>query len=348
LATPSNAAWLVDTTAPTTLVDTLTNDNVLNFAEREGGVAVRGVSSGAQVGDQVLVQWNGTSLTTSVQANGSWEVSFTKKQLPVGELQSDITVTITDLAGNSSVTIATVNVDTVAPVMALPEATMPSDLNGWTVDVSNAVVDNILNLFELTDINSGATWSLSGDTTAEAGQSIALELDGRIFKGSVSSGPSSEGKNTWTVTDKTDGNDVASVLAGLVHGNTYSLKVQGQDAAGNLSAWNESLLAVKLYPPDVPTVAVLKTNSLTPLISGKALKDTNLVDEYGAKIYSNLEDDDSVDRHIAQFGWSNNQQHSNLNFKSGARQQLDPLSYDRNTQEWQLDLGAFTRTAMVL
>jgi len=331
-ATPFNAAWLVDTTAPTTLVNSLTNDNVLNFFEREGGVAVSGVSSGAQVGDQVLVRWNGSSLTTSVQADGSWAVGFARDQLPVGELQSDITITITDLAGNSSSTLFSVGVDTVAPFLALPVATMPSDLNGWAVNVNEAVVDNILNLFELTAINSGATWSLSGLTTAEAGQSITLELDGRIFKGSVIAG-GSDSKNTWTVTDNADGNDVASVLKGLVHGNTYKLKVQGQDAAGNLSAWNESFLVVKLYPPDVPTVAVLKTNSLTPLISGKALKDTNQVDEYGAKIYSSLEDDDSLKVTVAN-------QEFDLNLFAG-QDSNGPLSYNRNTQEWQLDLGSY-------
>jgi hypothetical protein len=132
---------------------------------------------------------------------------------------------------------------------------------------------------------------------------------------------------------------VASVLAGLVHGNTYSLKVQGQDAAGNLSAWNESLLAVKLYPPDVPTVTILKTNSLTPLISGKALKETNLVDEYGAKIYSNLEDDDQLTVILPKSA-SQTTTAFTLTLKAG-QDSNGPLSYDRNTQEWQLDLGAY-------
>ena len=87
VAVADNASYLVDTTAPTTLVNSLTKDNVLNFTERDGGVAVSGLSSGAQFGDQVLVLWNGTSHSTTVQADGSWVVGFSHGQLPEGEAE---------------------------------------------------------------------------------------------------------------------------------------------------------------------------------------------------------------------------------------------------------------------
>jgi len=333
LTTRSPVHWQIDTSAPRTSIDSVAGDNVLNWQEREGGVRLSGRSAGAVPGDAVSVQWHGTSLETRVLADGTWAVGFSKGQLPSGELPlSEIRVSITDLAGNTSTIVHAVRVDTLTPSIALPTSTMPTDLQGWALNVTNAVTDNILNFFELTSITQTGEWQLSGTTTAEAGQDITLMLDGRSFKGSVSAGSIVEGMNTWTVVHQAGNQDVASVLAGLVHGNTYSLKVQGRDAAGNVSAWQESALQIKLFPPDVPTVAVLKTNSLTPVLSGTALKDTNTVDASGAKIYSQLEDGDLLIVTVAGRDFSLQLQAS--------QNQNGPLSYDRSTQQWKLDLSA--------
>jgi large repetitive protein len=137
--------------------------------------------------------------------------------------------------------------------------------------VTGAKVDNVLNLFELNAIQLSTTdWSLSGTTSAEAGQTLEFILNSHSFTGIVTE--VLDGPNVWTVTQSTN-NDVEAVLSSLVHGNSYDMTVRVRDAAGNAAAPVTASLLVKLYPPDIPTIQLLQTNTYTPTITGTALKE---------------------------------------------------------------------------
>jgi hypothetical protein len=222
-----------------------------------------------------------------------------------------------------------IRIDTIAPTLTLPTDTMPTDLTGWSLNVIGAKVDNVLNLFELNAIQLSTTdWSLSGTTNAEAGQSLEFILNSHSFTGIVTE--VLDGPNVWTVTQSTN-NDVEAVLSGLVHGNSYDMTVRVRDAAGNAAEPVTASLLVKLYPPDIPTIQLLQTNTYTPTITGTALKEVG-VDGNGDKDYGPLEDTDVLTVTVAGQSFT-------LTLAPNISSD-GPLSYDRTSNQWSLNLAS--------
>jgi hypothetical protein len=69
----TNAAYKVDTTAPSLTLDTVTGDDVVNLGDKTAGVVVSGTSDA--VGRTVAVQWGDQSLSTTVGSDGRWRIS---------------------------------------------------------------------------------------------------------------------------------------------------------------------------------------------------------------------------------------------------------------------------------
>lgn len=325
----SNATWSVDQSKPSLAISTVAGDGVINAQERSAGVMISGTSTGANRDDVVTLTWNGLSYQTTVSSAGAWRLSLAASQIPAGELSKSLKAVITDTAGNvSDEASTTVRIDTIAPDLSLPLNTMPTDLTGWALGVADAKVDNILNLFELQAIDlTDVNWSLSGTTNAEAGQTVEFTIDNQTFTGAVSTVDG--GLNRWTVLHSAS-NDVESVIKGLAHGNTYDMTVRVKDAAGNASLPVTASLLVKLYPPDIPTVDLLRTNSYTPTLSGSAMKELS-TDASGNKTYGALEDADVLTVTVLKKTFT-------LTLAPDVNQE-GPLSYNRITQKWSLDLS---------
>jgi hypothetical protein len=64
-----------------------------------------------------------------VSSKGQWTLKLDTSQIPVGENSQNLTVVVTDTAGNvSSEMTKAIRIDTIAPTLTLPTDTMPTDL----------------------------------------------------------------------------------------------------------------------------------------------------------------------------------------------------------------------------
>lgn len=84
-------------------------DGTINFFEREDGVTLTGM---AEAGATVVVRLEGANRTVTADDDGNWSADFGKGDIPTGETLADVTVTATDLAGNTATATGTINVDT--------------------------------------------------------------------------------------------------------------------------------------------------------------------------------------------------------------------------------------------
>jgi large repetitive protein len=114
-------------------IEPVTADNVINIVESGQVVQVRGSVTGeVSAGDQVVVVLaNGQSQTTSVDASGSWVVSFDGADL-AASAGLTVTVTSTDASGNtgSVSTEAVFGVDVTAPAAPIVVSAGGSGLGG--------------------------------------------------------------------------------------------------------------------------------------------------------------------------------------------------------------------------
>jgi len=96
-------------TASDTPVET---DDIVNILEASDGITLSGT---VEVGSSVVVTFEGTERGAIVGADGSWTVSFTGAEVPVGTYTSVVAISATDAAGNTSSISDTFLVDTQPP-----------------------------------------------------------------------------------------------------------------------------------------------------------------------------------------------------------------------------------------
>lgn len=91
----------------------LAGDGYLNAAEAAQGLTVNGT---AEPGASVVIRIaNGGTMTVTADAQGNWSTVFTGSSLPRGELETTVSVTATDHAGNVSSYSQPLVIDTIAP-----------------------------------------------------------------------------------------------------------------------------------------------------------------------------------------------------------------------------------------
>ncbi|CDT88984.1 hypothetical protein VCR8J2_260002 [Vibrio coralliirubri] len=153
----STEFYLVDLTARGTIViESITDDNVINQSESESTVSVKGtVGRDADTGDQVSVVVNGVTYLTVVQSDKTWSVDVQGSDL-VADNSVTATVTGQDWVGNefSSSTDKTYSIDMVMP----------------TIDLTTVGDGNI-------SVDEADEVTLSGTTTnVENGQTVTLTV----------------------------------------------------------------------------------------------------------------------------------------------------------------------------
>ncbi|MEX0327818.1 MAG: Ig-like domain-containing protein [Ruegeria sp.] len=194
-----------DFTAPTLAIDPLAVGAVMNASERASDFVISGASDavdGTSVSIEIVrsdntVEFSGTATVSA----GSW--TFT---VPSGNLSSlqdaetyDVNASVSDAAGNNSAASTSIATDFSAPTLSMD----PLDV-GSAMDV----------------IERGADLTVSGTTSAEDSQVVAVTLDGQVYNASISGG-------VWTV------NIPSANLAALSDGQTYTVSASVQDANGN-------------------------------------------------------------------------------------------------------------------
>ena len=193
--TTTSSVLRVDTSTLVGLESPVSGDNMVNAAEQSGGVLINGT---AEAGAQVEVTLHGATRLVTAGSDGSWSAVFTAADIPEGTYQAALSVTATDLAGNSATTRSTVNVDTEI---------------GVAINANQAGGDDILNALE-------AAGGLTLTGTGEAGATLSLVFDGVTKTATVGN------DGTWSVT----------YSAGEIRNGEYDATVTATvtDAAGNV------------------------------------------------------------------------------------------------------------------
>ncbi|CAM3654096.1 Ig-like domain-containing protein [Rahnella victoriana] len=190
----------VDLSSVAISVDTIATDDMINAAEKAADLTLTGTTQNVEAGQTVTVNFAGHTYTTTVQSGGSWSVT-----VPAGDMTAlkdgDVTATasVTNVAGNSATAANTAEVDASAP----------------TVTIQTISASDVLNA-----INTGTEVTLSGTSTAQAGQTVTITLGSETYTATVAA------DGTWT-TGVPD-----SVFSGLGDGS-YTLTASVSDIAGN-------------------------------------------------------------------------------------------------------------------
>ena len=252
-ATSTTVPITVDTGTPTATINPVAGDGIINAAEAENDVLVRG---SAAPGSSVSVELNGETYAATVAQDGSWVAT-----LPAADLQAlaegryDLNVTVTTANGNSGTTSSALTIDTTAPTFVF----------------NSPAGDGVLNAIEQAN---GVTFTGSGS----AGDNVSLTLNNVTYTGTV------DENGQWTL-------DIpASNLAGLTNGN-YPITVTVSDAAGNTASETRNLTVDTSAPPLVVNPVsgdyTLNTNDLTqPLtISGSGQNGDQVSVSLNGKFY---------------------------------------------------------------
>ncbi|RKT98205.1 Ig-like domain-containing protein [Enterobacter sp. WPR_3_1] len=216
-ANPVNIGTVVDVDlAPVAIsVNSVTPDNVLNAAEKGHDLALSGTTSGVEAGQTVTVTFGGKSYTTTVDANGNW--AYTVPAADVSGLKEGdarVQVSVSNVNGNPASSSHEFSVDTTAPAV--------------TIDTVSH--DNMLNAAE-----AAQDLTLSGTSTAEAGQTVTVTFNGNQYTAQV------QADGCWTL-------DVpAADLAGITDG-TAVVTATVSDKAGNPASTDASVLVDTTVP----------------------------------------------------------------------------------------------------
>ena len=190
--------YIIDMTPPAVSVTEGTQGagDIENLVDYQNGVTIAGEG---EPGAAIVVTVEGISHSTTVNAAGSWTVTFTQAEVAGGERSTPVTVRATDPLGN---------VTTITDTLVLDTIPNPVNINSTTAD----------NTVSQSEYNAG--FAVSGTTAA--GAVITLEVGGI----------------TRTITAGADGAWSTTFAPGTIAGGTYMATVTAStvDAAGNTSS----------------------------------------------------------------------------------------------------------------
>ena len=198
----------VDLSAIAVSINAITADDVINAAEKGAALTLSGSTSGVEAGQTVTVTFGGKTYSATVAANGSWSTSVPAADMAaLRDGDASAQARVSNVNGNSATTTHAYSVDATAP----------------TVTINTIAGDDILNAAE-----AGAALTITGSSTAEAGQTVTVTLNGANYTGTV----------------QTDGSWSISVppadLSALTASN-YTVSAAVSDKAGNPASVNHNL-----------------------------------------------------------------------------------------------------------
>lgn len=253
--------FTVDTAAPVVTINTVADDNILNTSEQGQAQIISGTASGAAAGDVVSVTVGGQTFTGVVQADGSWSVGVPASVVGLlGEGNHNITVSVTDAAGNTG--------------SATHGITLSGNPPEFTVHAISQ--DNVLNAQEAMQ-----PLSLTSTSTLPDGSAITVTLNNVNYQTVVENG-------SWSV--QVPVSDVLQLANTL-----YTVSVSGTDSVGNSGSAEATLLVDTVLPQvvintfagdnRVNNAEVAADQTISGRVTGAAAGDTVSV-SVGGKHYS--------------------------------------------------------------
>ncbi len=190
----------VDLTAVAISINAITSDDVINAAEKGAALTLSGSTSGVEAGQIVTVTFGGKTYSATVAANGSWSTTVPAADMAaLRDGDASALVRVTNVNGNSATATHEYSVDSAVPM----------------VTINTIASDNIINASE-----AAAGVTVSGTSTAEAGQTLTVTLNGTTYQTTV------QADGSWSLTLP------ASALTTLAN-NGYTLTATVSDLAGN-------------------------------------------------------------------------------------------------------------------
>ncbi|HDT4487184.1 TPA: Ig-like domain-containing protein [Escherichia coli] len=207
----------VDLAGVAITINTLSGDDVINAVEKGETLVVSGSTSGVEAGQTVTVTFGGKNYTTTVESNGSWTVNVSPADLAaLPDGAGNVQASVSNINGNSAQADRAYSVDATAPL----------------VTINTIASDDILNAAE-----AGSALTISGTSTAEAGQTVTVTLNGVNYSGNV------QADGSWSVSVPTG--DLANLTA-----SPYTVSAAVSDKAGNPASATHNL-TVDLAAPVV-------------------------------------------------------------------------------------------------
>ncbi len=196
-------------------INSVTDDNVLNAAEKGQDLVLSGSSSNVEAGQTVTIIFAGKTWTTMVDAHGDWTCTVPAAELSgLKDGDASVQVSVTNMNGNAASSSQAFSVDTAAPAVTI------NTISG----------DNMLNAAE-----AAQDLTLSGTSTAEAGQTVTVTFNGNQYTAQV------QANGSWTL-------DVpAADLAGIADGSA-AVTATVSDKAGNPASAGASVLVDTTVP----------------------------------------------------------------------------------------------------
>ena len=230
-ATSTDAAGNVNTISDSVLVDTqvdnfainaggVEGDNIINSVEQSDGVLVSGT---VEPGSSVLVTLAGVTVPAVVDGSGNWTASFSAAQVPTGELDTNVSVTATDVAGNMANIVEGVRIDTFVNALSFDANSSAGSVEG----------DGTINAIEALDgVNLGGQ--------VEPGSTVIVNFNGTNHTAAV------DASGNWTVVIP-----AASIAQGSYDA---SITVNATDSVGNTDSISQTV-RVDTDAPDGPVIA---------------------------------------------------------------------------------------------
>ncbi|HFS2077965.1 TPA: Ig-like domain-containing protein [Escherichia coli] len=223
----------VDLAGVAITINTLSGDDVINAVEKGETLVVSGSTSGVEAGQTVTVTFGGKNYTTTVEANGSWTVNVPPADLAaLPDGAGNVQASVSNINGNSAQADRAYSVDATAPL----------------VTINTIASDDILNVSE-----AGAGITISGTTTAQAGQTLTVTLNNNTYLAD----------GTWSV------NVPAADLSGLT-ASSYTVTATVSDKAGNPASADHALV-VDITAPDLTINTVAGDDIINAIEHGQAL-----------------------------------------------------------------------------
>ncbi|WP_154817132.1 Ig-like domain-containing protein, partial [Enterobacter hormaechei] len=163
----------VDLTTVAISINALATDDVINAAEKGADLVLSGVTTNVEAGQTVTISLNGRIYTTTVDDSGNWTYTVPSADLAgLKDGDASVQVSVTNVNGNSASAGREYSVDATAP----------------SVTINTIATDDILNATE-----AQSDLAISGTSTAEAGQTLTVSLNGKDYTTTVSA------NGSWTL-----------------------------------------------------------------------------------------------------------------------------------------------------
>lgn len=227
----------LDLNAVAVTIDTVTTDDMLNAAEKGADVTLSGQTQGVEAGQTVVVKFADQTFTAQVQQDGSWRLTVPASAMEtLIDGRAQVSVSVTNVNGNSADASRVVIVDTQPPAITL----------------DNLTDDNIINAAE-----AQQDLVLSGSTTAEAGQTVTVTLNGKSYQTTL------QADGRWQL------NVPAADVGALTDGNV-TVTATVSDVAGNSSSADRVGLVDATVPQVTINDFVTDTNTVNQLAHSQA------------------------------------------------------------------------------